>query len=161
MGKKNAITLIIVIILGLCTLYITNIYQTAMGEKSHGQAEAISVAKEKGGMSTVKFAETFNGLTQYQVVSGVNSKNEPILVWVHSDKKEKLIIRKQTEGISKDKAIAVSEKQSKPRKLISAQLGVAENIPCWEIKYIDQYDRYTYEYVDFVKGNIIKQIAIK
>ncbi|WP_281730454.1 hypothetical protein [Metabacillus endolithicus] len=36
-----------------------------------------------------------------------------------------------------------------------------DEIPIWEVKYKDESDRYTFDYVNFYDGEIIKHMALK
>ncbi|MCD7033398.1 DUF5590 domain-containing protein [Metabacillus sp. GX 13764] len=161
MGKITGITLSLLIVLALAAIYLTNVYQSAMSQKNAWHDKAAAIAKEKANLNSVQAVETFSGQTQTFVVTGKDRNNSPVAVWVPANGKDPVLVRKLSDGITKDAAVSITKKESNPKEIISAGLAEAENIPCWEIKYVDKYNRYTYEYVDFVKGTIIKQIAIK
>ena len=44
------------------------------------------------------------------------------------------------------------EPKPKPKQIVKVKLGAENDIPLWEITYIDQEDRYTYYYLEFQNG---------
>ena len=70
-------------------------------------------------------------------------------------------MKKKSEGIPEKKLCkswlnklqekAMSQKP-KPKEIIKVKLGAQNDIPLWEITYIDQEDRYTYYYLEFQNG---------
>lgn len=72
-----------------------------------------------------------------------------------------MLVKKQSSGITKDEALKKVNKEYSPVEIISVRLGMDEEIPIWEVKYKDKSDRYTFDYVNFYDGEIIKHMALK
>jgi uncharacterized protein YpmB len=95
-------------------------------------------------------------------MSGKNSNNEKVYVWVPQTKEnETVIIKKRSSGITEEQAIAKVNQAYNPANIVDVKLGMDEGIPIWEVKYRDKSERYTFDFVNFYDGEIIKHMAIK
>jgi uncharacterized protein YpmB len=162
MGKKTTITLIItVVILIIAVCVFSTSYNAARDQYQAGHVKSKELALEKG-ISSIDHVETFYGNIKYHVMSGKNAKDEKVYVWVpQSDKLEKVFIKKQSSGITEEQAIKKVYQEYNPVKLVDVKLGMDEGIPIWEVKYKDHSNRYTFDFVNFYDGEIIKHMAIK
>jgi uncharacterized protein YpmB len=163
MGKKTTITLIIIIaILIIATWVFTSTYQSAREQYLDGQEKSKQLAIEKGNLSEIEEIDTFYGQMKYHVISGVNKQDEKVFVWIPQTKKNQdVIIKKRSSGITEKQAIAKVSQENNPVEIIEVNLGMDEGIPIWEVKYIDESDRYTFDFVNFYDGEIVKHMAIK
>jgi len=100
------------------------------------------------------------GKSSYAVVQGVDEKGEQIIVWV-PEKKGNVLVRKKNEGISEKKALQIVAGERKPKELVKAKLGAENDVPLWEITYIDQEGRYTYYYLEFQDGKYAGYYSIE
>ncbi|MFC0271636.1 DUF5590 domain-containing protein [Metabacillus herbersteinensis] len=141
--------------------FFTTTYQTARSQYSEGHNKSAELAKKRGNLTLVEKVETFNGTLQYHIVTGTNENNEKVYVWVPQQDGEKVLIKKEKNGINEAQALKTVQQQYSPEKIKSVQLGMDENIPIWEIKYIDEAGRFTYDYVNFYDGEINKHMAIQ
>jgi uncharacterized protein YpmB len=113
-------------------------------------------------LSSIDWIETFYGHRKYHVLSGTNAQNKKVYVWIPQTKKnESVIVKKQSSGITKEQAITNVNKEYDPVEIVSVKLGMDEEIPIWEVKYKSQSGRFTYDYVDFNNGEVIKHMALK
>lgn len=162
MGRKLILASIVMAIVLLIALAgFIQVYQSAMSQKNSGHDQAIDQATGQTELKNAESIHTFNGLEQYFVVSGKNENNKNVYVWVPEDSKKKPVLKLASEGISEKEALEIVNREQNPQKIISAQLGMEKNVPFWEIKYIDDQNRYTYDFVNFTNGEIQKHIAIK
>lgn len=160
--KKSVIGLVALSILFLIVIYFfTTTYQTARSQYSEGHNKSVELAKGRGNLSFVEKVETFNGTLQYHIVTGTNEINEKIIAWIPQQNRGKVLIEKQGNGVTKEQALKTVQQQYSPVKIKSVQLGMDENIPIWEIKYIDESGRFTYDFVNFYDGKINKHMAIQ
>ncbi|MFP3393521.1 peptidase M4, partial [Brevibacillus sp. SIMBA_076] len=51
--------------------------------------------------------------------------------------------------------------KSKPKEILKAKLGFENNIPLWEVTYIDDDNRYSYYYLEFKDGNFLRRYSIE
>ncbi|KEZ50686.1 DUF5590 domain-containing protein [Metabacillus indicus] len=162
MGRKITIASISAgILLLIAAAVFMNVYNTAMAQKKDGHTEAIQRAEQETELKKAESAETFNGLEQYIVITGSDDSGKPVYVFVPSDKKKKPVLKLVSDGISEKEALEAVRSEQNPQKLISVQLGMEGSVPVWEVKYIDDQNRYTYDLVQFTDGEIRKHIAIR
>jgi uncharacterized protein YpmB len=145
---------------GAAVFYGVHIYQETISQKVQSESRAIAAAKKKAGVVTVSSVDYYNGKDPYQVVKGVNKKKQQVIVWV-PEKKGKVVTRKASGGISKEQAVQIVTKERSPKEIIKVKLGIENNVPLWEITYIDQEDRYTYYYMDYEDGKFLKRYSIQ
>lgn len=163
MGKKTIITICILsIILCLSIWVFSTTYSSAREQYSQNHEKSKELALEVGKLSSVDSIDTFYGQLKYHVLSGKNNKDEKVYAWVpQKEKSEEVIVENQSSGITKEEAIKKVSKEYDLVELIVVNLGMDEGIPIWEVKYRDKSNRYTFDYVRFSDGTIVKHMAIK
>lgn len=163
MGKKTTVTVIITIVILIIAAWVfTSTYTSARDQYLEGHDKSKALAIEKGKLSSIDWIETFYGHRKYHVLSGTNAQNKKVYVWIRQTKKnESVIVKKQSSGITKEQAITNVNKEYDPVEIVSVKLGMDEEIPIWEVKYKSQSGRFTYDYVDFNNGEVIKHMALK
>ncbi|WP_459501497.1 cell wall elongation regulator TseB-like domain-containing protein [Bacillus sp. C1] len=156
--KKWIFAIIIVIV--AIGLYGVHVYNATMEKKIPKESKVVSLAKEKAKLSEVKTVDYYNGKSSYAVVQGLDEKGEQIIVWV-PEKKGNVLVRKKNEGISEKKALQIVANERKPKEFVKAKLGAENDVPLWEITYIDQEGRYTYYYLEFQDGKYAGYYSIE
>ncbi|WP_212935392.1 cell wall elongation regulator TseB-like domain-containing protein [Bacillus hominis] len=165
--KKWIFAIIIVIVAS--GIYGAYVYNKAMEKKIPKESKSVEIAKEKAKLTNVKSVDYYNGESSYTVVQGTDEKGEQLIVWV-PEKKGETIIRKKSEGISEKDALQRTieqvgdeskEPKSKPKEILKVKLGVENNIPLWEVTYIDDDNRYSYYNLAFQDGQFLKRYSIE
>ncbi|HDR7792613.1 TPA: DUF5590 domain-containing protein [Bacillus luti] len=165
--KKWIFTIIIVIVAS--GIYGAYVYNKAMGKKIPKEEKSIEIAKEKAKLTKVKSIDYFNGESSYTVVQGTDEKGEQLIVWV-PEKKGDTVVRKKSEGISEKEAVQRTveqigdenkESKNKPKEILKVKLGFENNIPLWEVTYIDDENRYSYYYLAFKDGQFLRRYSIE
>ncbi|PFI22748.1 cell wall elongation regulator TseB-like domain-containing protein [Bacillus cereus] len=165
--KKWIFAIIIVIVAS--GIYGAYVYNKAMDKKIPKESKSVEIAKEKAKLTKVKSVDYYNGKSSYTVVQGTDEKGEQIIVWV-PDKKGNVLVKKKSEGISEKEALQKladqatgkgDEPKPKPKQIVKVKLGAENDIPLWEITYIDQEDRYTYYYLEFQNGEYAAHYSIE
>ena len=163
MEKKIVIPLIILGVLIISGIWIlTSSYLTARGQYEDGHEQSKQFAMEEANLKNISKINTFSSDQKYHVITATNIENEAVYGWISNIKKErKMIVKKKSAGITKNEALESVNEEHNPSEIISVQLGMDEGIPIWEVKYQDESDRYTFDYVNFYDGKIIKHMALK
>ncbi|MFC4322687.1 cell wall elongation regulator TseB-like domain-containing protein [Litchfieldia salsa] len=164
MKKWILVTFIVVVI--LLSWRITSLYQSTMNYKLDEQEKALLKVKEEELLKTVNEVSTYYGTAAYHVVIGDTHSGEKKIIWVPEDAKKDTIIRKQDEGVTKEKALSklYNNPDLDPKEIRSIKLGVewdsktSKDRPIWEIIYLDQNDRITYYRSFFSTGDYWKII---
>lgn len=76
-------------------------------------------------------------------------------------RKRKCPSAEKSEGISEKKAIQIVASERKPKEFVKVKLGAENDVPLWEITYIDQEGRYTYYYLEFQDGKYAGYYSIE
>ncbi|QLI77894.1 cell wall elongation/penicillin-binding protein regulator TseB [Bacillus pumilus] len=147
----------LVLLIGIISF--TWIYQIAMGQKEQGHEAAIERAKKQANIVQVEQVETFVGKEKQFIVEGKNKQNETTYVWVPASKKEKVIAKKAKEGITSNQAVQAVQKENTVSKLKDVQLAREGDVLLWEVTYLNENKQYSFSYVDFLTGNVEKNVT--
>ncbi|MEB2358076.1 DUF5590 domain-containing protein [Bacillus pumilus] len=153
------ISSIVALVLLIGILSFTWIYQIAMGQKEQGHEAAIERAKKQANIVQVEQVETFVGKEKQFIVEGKNKQNETTYVWVPASKKEKVIAKKAKEGITSNQAVQAVQKENTVSKLKDVQLAREGDVLLWEVTYLNENKQYSFSYVDFLTGNVEKNVT--
>jgi uncharacterized protein YpmB len=148
MGKKWILIIVGIFILASWQAYY--LYSGVNAKPQKKEAEAVEIAKKEKNLTTVTNVEHFFKNDTYYVVEGKNKHGNDIIVWVGKDKKIFSEIAKK--GLSEKQMIDYVKKNHNAEKIIDSRLGMEDEIPLWEVVYIDDQDRYTYYYGYFETG---------
>ncbi|WP_456278577.1 PepSY domain-containing protein [Bacillus sp. AK128] len=144
---------IIVIWTSIDTYRTANLYRTEQGD------QAINVAKEQEPDLEITDITFYNGNQSYTIIYGRIGEKTQIFC-VPTDEKGEVIIIDPKNGISAEEAVNLLTEERNPSSIQSVNLGIEQNVPIWEIIYLDQNNRYTYYYVTFEDGEFIKRYTL-
>ncbi|MBM7661285.1 uncharacterized protein YpmB [Bacillus mesophilus] len=156
MKKWIALIIVLLIIVGwtsIDTYRSANQYRTQQGE------EAIQIAKEKEPDLEVNNISFYNGNQSYAILYG-EVDGESQIHCVPTNGKGEIIVVDPTKGISADEAVQLLTEERNPLSIKSVNLGIEQDVPIWEIIYLDQKNRYSYYYVTFKDGEFIKRYTL-
>ncbi|AZB43306.1 hypothetical protein CEF21_13895 [Bacillus sp. FJAT-42376] len=173
--KKRWLFAIIAVMAALAAgWYVFSAVQGGINELNKGQNRAKSAVISGGMLVSADKVTTFNGPypgsdnkpASYYAVHGINSKGkESVALLPARDLGAKPAVLELSAGITAKQAENLAEKNYSPRKMISSKMGILmqkeSRVPVWEVKYIDSYDRYTYDYYEFKTGKLLAHYAVK
>lgn len=133
------------------------IYFSAIEPVKIAEKKAVAIAERKVSISKVDDFHLYNGVETVDVIECKNKKGEDLIIWI-PEKSKKIIIKRAKSGLSKEDAIRKLEESGNPRKIVSVQLGMENNIPFWEIYYLSKNNLINYYYVHFETGEWLKKI---
>ncbi len=157
---KKWILGILIAILAVVTISVVHLYRSTLGPEKEISEKAAAAAIEKTNMQAAGKVEHFHGSSAYHVVSGTDGSGKRMIAWIPDHGSRKPIVRYEKDGISKKKVIDFFNKEVNPRKIIDIRLGIEENIPVWEVSYVDRKDRISYYYLAFKDGTFIKRYRL-
>ncbi|WP_243290031.1 DUF5590 domain-containing protein [Bacillus sp. FJAT-47783] len=169
MNRKGMITLIISIVMVVFLASTIFILRSALADKTDGHAFAEQVAK-KNGVKNIEEVSTYNSDHVYYVVKGQNQKKQKVIAFVPKDESKKVKIVLEKNGLSKKEVlqlVSTYDDNKKPKKIISMEIGYDDSekpkwdIPVWEVRYVDQKNRYTYFIVSFTDSKVYKAYSIQ
>ncbi|MFC3884214.1 DUF5590 domain-containing protein [Bacillus songklensis] len=157
--KKWGIIIIVFII--LAGLGMTNVYFKSVESKRDAEGQAVQKAKKVYDLNEIISTQTYYGSHTYYIIKAKNKKNEKVIIWVpKNDKKRDMIVKKENSGMSREEVISLVQKERHPEKIKSVRLGMENDLPLWEITYVNQDNSFTYYYVNFQTGEFLKRYSI-
>ena len=121
------------------------------------EEKAILIAKEEAGLISVDEFNIYNGEKTFYILQGENQQGVKLVVWI-PEKKGKIIIKKASEGISKEQATRKVMNEIGSDEIISVKLGIENDVPIWEIQSRTKGDLLNYHSVVFETGEWLKKI---
>jgi uncharacterized protein YpmB len=146
---------ILIIWLGIDTYQHANKFRDAQTEK------AIELAQKEEPSLEVSNVTYYNGNDSYTILYGVvgNQKEEQIIS-IPTNSKKGIIKVDPSNGITADEAVSIVKRERNPTLIKSVNFGIEQDVPIWEVVYIDEKDRYSYYYVTFKDGQFIKRYTL-
>lgn len=138
-----------------------SIYKAAVNDVQADEKKASAKAKEDFNLNSVTSTQAYFGDHTFYVVEGTNNKNEDVIAWVPKSQKQKAVLKKVADGITKEQAIEIVQRDRDPKEIKSVRLGIENEKPLWEVTYIDQEEKHlTYYYLDFTSGEFMKRYSL-
>lgn len=149
--------LMIVIITGI----LVNVYLNATEPVKAAEDKAVQIATEETNLTGFSNFSLYSGEETYYVMTGKNSEDEKVYVWIN-EKNREILTRNVKNGITKDEALNKLYEEKNPKEIIEVRLGMARiqktDRPAWEIYYRNNSDTINYYYVDFDTGEKLRAI---
>lgn len=173
-GWITAVTLIIFMIAGM-TVYL--LYTAAKDPLEDREQDAVEFARQHVTFQEVESIDYYHGTRAYQIINTQNDEGEHIYIWVeerfsvdepiiHDDfetdiKQEeeeprRIIVRKQSDGISKEDVHVHIQDTLSINRLNSVKLGMIGRTPVYEVNYISSEGRQSYYFVTFEEGRYVR-----
>jgi uncharacterized protein YpmB len=134
-------------------------YQHAHDYRDMQSKKAVQVAMQTEPQLKITDVSFYNGNKSYTIIYGMIDQQKR-MVCVPTDRKDDVIMIDPTKGISADQAIDKLLQDRNPSVIKSVNIGIEQNVPIWEIVYLDKENRYSYYYVTFKDGQFIKRYTL-
>jgi len=133
------------------------IYLSAVKPVKQAEEAAVHKAIEATDIAEVTEFSLYNGEETYYVVQGENNKGTKLIAWI-PEKKGKIIVKKSSDGLSRDQAIKKVLAEMNSPEIISVKLGMENGIPLWEIHSRTKENLLNYHSIVFETGEWLKKI---
>lgn len=154
---KKWILLISSIVLIIAVVAIV-IYSKARAPFNNDREMAEKRAKKEAEIVSVDKYYIYNGSHTYYTVIGKDKEGVQKVIWIPESKKEKLLIKKVSDGISEREAIDKLINEEKPKEILGVRLGLEKDLPIWELSYLDEKSNLNYYYIHFDTGEWWRKI---
>jgi uncharacterized protein YpmB len=152
---KKWITISSILIICFCAV-VAGAYIKAMEPKKDASQVAFEKAKQEIGLVKMEEFYLYHGTEAYAVVVGQDENGEKKVIWLPDDKNLKAVSMNYSEGKTKEEIEEIATNQLNPEEIISIELGMENNVPLWEVTYLDSTNTYNYDYYDFKTGEWLK-----
>jgi uncharacterized protein YpmB len=156
--KKWSILIFLVILIAIWQAF--TVYNDAFEPERLMEEKALKRAEKEVAFTSIEEIYTYYGSQAYVVIVGTDEDDEKIIAWV-PENMDDVIIAKQEDGISKQEAISILKAERNPQEIISVKLGMEKEVPLWELKYIDEENRYSFYYLSFEDGTFIQRYSFQ
>ncbi|WP_034550021.1 DUF5590 domain-containing protein [Carnobacterium funditum] len=154
--KKGIISLL-TITMGIVIIFSVFIYTKSRQPLMQAREETTKIAQESSNLMTVNKFYWYNNKQTYFSVSGVNKKEESMMVIVEQ-KGGKVIVLNPGEFISENEAKKIAYTEMKPKKMLETRIGLENGIPVWEVTYEQKNGKLGYYIVTAKDGKWVKDI---
>ena len=155
---KKWIILIVSILLLILLWQAISIYQSTISPLKVEKQNVGEIVKNETEIQTIQAIDVYNGTNVYRIVRGTTSENVELISWVNEED-EIVLMKKAEEGIKKEEVLQYLDTNRTPKKIISITLAMEKNVPLWEIKFIDDNERYHFYYIKFEDGEFFQRIS--
>ncbi|QPC46671.1 DUF5590 domain-containing protein [Mangrovibacillus cuniculi] len=142
----------LVAILFVLTIGGAWLYVDATKEKNQQEETIKQIALEENWLSSVTNAHTYYGAKPYYVLAGKNTQSQEVYVFVPQDDYENKTEVRVSQGVSKEEAMEMLQREKSPAKLLHTKLGIEKVGPVWEMAYLNDREKLNYYYVHFETG---------
>jgi uncharacterized protein YpmB len=133
------------------------IYLNAVQPVSAAEDKAIIIANKETDLTKVDEFNLYNGEESFYILQGQDHKGTKLIVWI-PEKKGKVIVKKASEGISREQAVKKVLEEIGSDEVISVKLGMEKGIPLWEIHSRTKENLLNYHSIVFETGEWLKKI---
>lgn len=158
MKKKWLFIVLAIVILSIVCFSI--FYMSIRSPIKDDRERAIQYVLSETDIKEVIDVSFYNGSNHYQVITGMDEKGEEWIAW-YSEEEDKLIKRRKSQGLSENEVLNIVKQQLEVKKIKNIRLGIENNLPVYEVTYIDDEDRYAYYYLTFNDGTFVKRYSLK
>ncbi len=153
---KKWLLIIGVLVIGFITSS-TVVYVNAINPLKSAQEKAVKIAREETSLTGVDDFNLYNGDESYYVLQGRNKNGTKLIVWI-PEKKGKIIVKKASDGITRQEAIGIVSGEINSDTIISVKLGMEKGIPLWEVHTRTNENLLNYYLIEFETGKWLKKI---
>lgn len=154
--KKWILTGLAILLAAL--LAVAGLYSSALHPLKTARAQAEAKALDSNLLQSADEYYLYNGSASYSVVIGKDADGEKTVVFLPEKGNAEPTVMKWSDGISKEKAFNMVQEEARPKKVLGVRLGMEQDIPIWEISYLDENSTLNYMYIQFETGKWWRKI---
>lgn len=158
--KWGIVGLILVLI--ICFIYLFFLYHDIQQSRTANYQDSKEEVLNKTKVKKIEKVTQYNGEKQFHVIFGSTKSGKNKIVYVPlNDKEKKLTIINSSEVTTKQTIKNQWKQQCQNCELIDITPALENNKPLWEVTYIDESDRYIFDYISMYDGTRLQQYRLK
>ncbi|MBM7569856.1 DUF5590 domain-containing protein [Aquibacillus albus] len=148
---------IFIVILGY-SLYLFNAIQD---RKEDGFDQSKQLVLKETTITNIQDITRYHGDIFYHVVTGKTNDGDDAIAYVPVGQEDSIKFYLANDYIGKDAILETWETRCTSCHFIGINLAIDQNQPLWEIKYIDEQDRYVFEYFSLESGESYEEFKLR
>lgn len=158
--RKLVLLLISIFILSIA-IYIGYLYYSIQQSKTKGFSNTEEKVLEQTDVTKVESIYRFNGEQSYHIIFGKTKDGTQKIVYVPLTKdNNEFTIIEQNEVLSEEEVKSYWYQDCQQCEFIKITPAMVDNKPLWEITYIDEKDRYVFDYLSLYDGSHYEQFRL-
>lgn len=175
---KRLIIILVLVFLLLIAIYIFSISKQIKASKTDGFEQSTSMILEDTDIIEIDEMYAFQHDILYHIGYGKNKQKDKLIAFVpkttakkenqkDKDKQKKenstkeIITVKVSEIVSKKEIESKWNKECEQCMLKSSAPAMIDEVPLWELTYLDTNGRFVFEYIELEDGEIYEQLKMK
>lgn len=148
-NKKLLLILIVFIIVFLLIgYYFIHLYQVIMEDKTEDYEEVKSLALELNEVGKIHNIERYHGDHLYYVLDATSSDAKEIILYMYQiEQKWQYEMYNSEQFHSENEILSEWQNRCTSCKLLGSSIGIDNNNPVMEIKFLNEADKLVYEHV--------------
>src|SRR5690625_115594 len=146
----------------ICLIVVIVLYIQIEKNKKAGFSETKTQVLAETDLTDIDKVERFHGEDAYHIVYGQTSEGDKQVVFVpFTDDEKEMLTVDQADMINKEAIEAQWSEQCDQCHLIKTIPGILDDDFVWELTYIDESDRYIFEYFSLSNGEPYEMFSLK
>lgn len=151
---------IILLLFMLLFIFFIYLYQSIEKDKSIGYDETETYIYDKTDIVTIEKITSFQSEELFNIVTGFDANKEKLIVFLPLEEKAALTVIPYNETTSEEKLIEDWRLTCKKCELLMANYAMIEDEALWELTYIDESNRYVFDYFSLYDGEQFEQLRL-
>lgn len=159
-SQKKSKNIMFLSILGAIVVIVVGafiLYSRAKSPMVTAEKEAVTIAKKYANLDKESEFYRYNRDATYFTVAGTTKANKKIYVIV-AQKGGKVKVLTQANGKSKNDILTYIWDKKNPSKILNIGLGIYNDVPAWEVSYLNKKKELSYETIQFSDGKVMKSV---
>ncbi|WP_404452822.1 DUF5590 domain-containing protein [Virgibacillus necropolis] len=152
----------LIFVLISCFIYLFFLYSDIQQSRTANYQETKKEVLDKTNVSQIENVTKYNGEHQFHVIFGTTKSGDDKIIFVPLDKKSnKPTVIDGSKIITKQQIKDQWEQQCQNCELIDITPAMENNKPLWEVTYVDDSDRYIFDYLSIYDGTRVQKYRLK
>lgn len=151
-----------ILVLISCFIYLFFLYSDIQQSRTVNYQDSKQEVLDKTNVSQIENIAKYNGEHQFHVIFGATKNDGNKIVFVPLGKKNKrLTVIDGSKIITKQQIMDQWKQQCQNCELIDITPAMENNEPLWEVTYVDDSERYIFDYLSVYDGTRIQRYRLK
>ena len=152
----------LILVLTVCFIYLFSLYRDIEQSRTANYQDSKDEVLDKTKITEIEKVTQYNGAGQFHVIFGSTNSGENKIVFVPLNSKDvKLTVIDGSKIITKQQVMDQWKQQCQACEFVDITPALEDDKALWEITYIDNSDRYIFDYLSIYDGKRVQQYRLK